>query len=149
MYMIRADKGDIVKVHYTGRLADGTVFDASPADRPLHFITGKEEVIPGFEAAVTGMYLGEKKSVTIPAEQAYGPHHERYVDTVERSRLPAGLELKVGRQIEVTCEDDERLLLLVTALTETTVTLDGNHPLAGKDLHFDIELLAVDKKPPV
>lgn len=147
--MIRADQGDIVKVQYTGRLADGTVFDASPADRPLHFIIGKEEVIPGFEAAVAGMYLGEKKSVTVPAEQAYGPHDVRYVDTIERSRLPAGLELEVGRQLEVTCEDDERLLLMVTDLTEATVTLDGNHPLAGKELHFDIELLAVDKKPPL
>jgi peptidylprolyl isomerase len=147
--MIRADQGDIVKVHYTGKLADGTVFDASPADRPLQFIIGKQEVIPGFEAAVAGMYLGEKKTVTVPAEQAYGPHHERYVETLERSRLPAGVELRVGRQLEVTSANDERLLLMVTGLTETTVTLDGNHPLAGKDLHFDIELLAVDKKPPV
>ncbi len=147
--MIRADQGDIVKVHYTGKLTDGTVFDASPADRPLNFIIGKKEVIPGFEAAVAGMYLGENKSVTVPAEQAYGPHHERYVETLERSRLPAGVELQVGRQLEVTSANDERLLLLITALTETTVTLDGNHPLAGKDLHFDIELLAVDKKPPL
>jgi peptidylprolyl isomerase len=147
--MIRADQGDIVKVHYTGKLTDGTVFDASPADRPLNFIIGKQEVIPGFEAAVAGMYLGENKSVTVPAEQAYGPHHERYVETLERSRLPAGVELQVGRQLEVTSANDERLLLLITALTETTVTLDGNHPLAGKDLHFDIELLAVDKKPPL
>jgi peptidylprolyl isomerase len=146
--MIRADQGDIVKVHYTGRLADGTVFDASPAERPLHFIIGKQEVIPGFEAAVAGMYLGEKTSVSIPPEQAYGPHDERFVETVERSRLPAGLELQVGRQLEVTCEDDERLLLMVTALSETTVVLDANHPLAGRELHFDIELLAVDKKPP-
>jgi len=147
--MIRANQGDIVRVHYIGRLADGTVFDASPADRPLHFIIGKNEVIPGFEAAVAGMYLGEKKSVIISPEQAYGPHDERYVETLERCRLPAGVELQVGRQLEVTSADDERLLLLVTALTETTVTLDGNHPLAGKDLHFDIELLSVDKKPPV
>jgi peptidylprolyl isomerase len=147
--MIRADQGDIVKVHYTGRLADGTLFDASPADRPLHFIIGEQEVIPGFEAAVAGMYLGEKTSVTIPPEQAYGPHDERFVETVERSRLPAGLELQVGRQLEVTSADDERLLLMVTALSETTVVLDANHPLAGKELHFDIELLAVDKKPPL
>lgn len=147
--MIRADQGDIVKVHYTGKLTDGTVFDASPADRPLNFIIGKQEVIPGFEAAVAGMYLGEKKTVTVPAEQAYGPHHERYVETLERSRLPAGVELQVGRQLEVTSANDERLLLLVADLTERTVTLDGNHPLAGKDLHFDIELLAVDKKPPL
>jgi peptidylprolyl isomerase len=147
--MIRADQGDIVKVHYTGKLADGTVFDTSPANRPLQFIIGKQEVIPGFEAAVAGMYLGEKKTVTVPAEQAYGPHHERYVETLERSRLPAGVELRVGRQLEVTSANDERLLLMVTGLTETTVTLDGNHPLAGKELHFEIELLAVDKKPPV
>lgn len=147
--MIRADQGDIVKVHYTGRLADGTVFDASPAGRPLHFILGRQEVIPGFEAAVAGMYLGEKKSVTIPAGQAYGAHQERHVETLERSRLPAGVELQVGRQLEVVCADDERLLLMVTALTETTVTLDGNHPLAGRELHFDIELLALDKQPPL
>lgn len=147
--MIRADQGDIVKVHYTGKLADGTVFDVSPEDRPLHFIIGKHEVIPGFEAAVAGMYLGEKKSVIIPAEQAYGAHREAYVETLDRSRLPADVELQVGRQLEVTNANDERMLLMVTALTESTVTLDGNHPLAGKDLHFEIHLLAVDKKPPV
>lgn len=147
--MIRAAQGDIVRVHYTGKLADGTVFDASPEDRPLHFIIGKNEVIPGFEEAVAGMYLGEKKRVIIPAEQAYGAHEERYVETLERSRLPANVELQVGRQLEVISESNERMLLMVTALTDSTVTLDGNHPLAGKDLHFDIHLLAVDKKPPV
>jgi len=147
--MIRAVQGDIVKVHYTGKLVDGTVFDASPEDRPLHFIVGKNEVIPGFEAAVAGMYLGERKSVIIPAEQAYGPHQECYVETLDRSRLPANVELQVGRQLEVTSANDERMLLMVTALTESTVTLDGNHPLAGKDLHFDIHLLAVEKKPAV
>lgn len=147
--MIRAAQGDIVKVHYTGKLADGTVFDASPEDRPLHFILGKHEVIAGFEAAVAGMYLGEKKSVIIPAEQAYGTHQKRFVDTLDRSRLPADVELQVGRQLEVISTNDERMLLMVTALTESTVTLDGNHPLAGKDLRFDIHLLAVDKKPAV
>lgn len=147
--MIRAAQGDIVKVRYTGRLADGTVFDASPEDRPLHFIIGKGEVIPGFEEAVAGMYLGETKSVTVAPEQAYGPHDARYVDTVERSKLPADVELQVGRQLEVISADDQRLLLMVTDLTDTTVTLDGNHPLAGRELEFEIELLEVDKKPAV
>jgi len=139
--MIRAAQGDIVKVRYTGRLADGTAFDASPEDRPLHFIIGKGEVIPGFEEAVAGMYLGETKSVTVAPEQAYGP--------VERSKLPADVELQVGRQLEVISADDQRLLLMVTDLTDTTVTLDGNHPLAGRELEFEIELLEVDKKPVV
>ena len=127
-YYVRADNGDIVKVQYTGRLADGTVFDASPADRPLHFILGRQEVIAGFDAAVAGMYLGEKKSVQIPPEQAYGAHDPGRVETVERSLLPAGIELQVGRQLELTFENDERMRVLVTALTETAVTLDGNHP---------------------
>jgi len=147
--MIRADKGDIVKVQYTGRLADGTVFDASPADRPLHFILGRQEVIDGFDAAVTGMYQGEKKSVQIPPEQAYGPHEAGRVETVERNLLPAGIELQVGRQLELTFANDERMLVLVTDLTDATVTLDGNHPLAGKTLFFDLELQAVEKKPPL
>jgi len=145
--MIRADKGDIVKVQYTGRLADGTVFDASPADRPLHFILGRQEVIEGFDAAVIGMYLGEKKSVQIPPAQAYGAHEAGRIETVERNLLPAGIELQVGRQLELTFENDERMLVLVTELTETAVTLDGNHPLAGKTLFFDLELQAVEKKP--
>jgi len=147
--MIRADKGDIVKVRYTGRLADGTVFDASPDDRPLHFILGRREVIDGFDAAVTGMYLGEKKSVQIPPEQAYGLHEAGRVETVERRLLPPGVELQVGRQLELTFANDERMLVLVTGLSEATVTLDGNHPLAGKTLFFDLELQAVEKKPPL
>ncbi len=143
--MIRAMQGDTVKVRYTGRLADGTVFDASPEGRPLHFILGRREVIAGFDAAVTGMYTGESKTVTIPPEEAYGPHEEKYLETVERSALPSGVTLQVGRQMAITAPSGDRLLVLVTALTEKTVTLDGNHPLAGKPLTFDIELLEVSK----
>lgn len=145
--MIKAVKGDAVKVHYTGRLTDGTIFDASPQSRPLHFILGRGEVIPGFDEAVTGMFQGETKTVAVAPEQAYGAHDARYVEEIDQGLLPSGLELKVGRQLEITGPKGDKLLVLITALTEQTVTLDGNHPLAGKELIFDIELLEVEKRP--
>jgi peptidylprolyl isomerase len=146
--MIRAMQGDTVKVRYTGRLADGTVFDASPAERPLRFILGKKEVIAGFETAVTGMYMGESRTVTIPPEQAYGPHEGQYVETVARGMLPAQVDPQPGQQLEITAQNGNKLLVLVAEVTDETVTLDGNHPLAGKELIFDIELLEVTKTPP-
>jgi peptidylprolyl isomerase len=146
--MIRAMQGDTVKVRYTGRLADGTVFDASPAERPLSFILGKKEVIAGFDAAVAGMYTGESRTVTIGPEQAYGPHEEQYVETIERSMLPAQVDPQPGQQLEITAQNGNKLLVLVTGVTDATVTLDGNHPLAGKELIFHIELLEVHKTPP-
>jgi peptidylprolyl isomerase len=146
--MIRAMQGDTVKVSYTGRLADGTVFDASPAERPLRFILGKKEVIAGFDAAVTGMYMGESRTVAIPPERAYGPHEGQYVETVERGMLPAQLDPQPGQQLEITATNGNKLLVLVTGVTDDTVTLDGNHPLAGKELIFDIELLEVHKASP-
>lgn len=146
--MIRAMQGDTVKVRYVGRLADGTVFDASPAERPLRFILGKKEVIAGFDAAVTGMYRGESHTVTIPPEQAYGPHEAQYVETVPRSMLPAGVDPQPGQQLEITAQNGNKLLVLVTETTTDTVTLDGNHPLAGKELVFAIDLLEVTKMPP-
>jgi len=144
--MIKAAAGDTVKVQYTGRLADGTVFDASRSDRPLHFILGKNEVIAGFDAAVQGMYQGESKTVTVPPEEAYGPHDERWVETVDRALFPAGLELEPGRTVEVTRDSGEAFQLRVVACDARQVTVDGNHPLAGQALTFEIELLAVDKQ---
>ncbi len=146
--MIRAAKGDIVKVHYTGRLADGTVFDASPAERPLQFIIGKSEVIPGFDEAVAGMYQGESKSVTVPADKAYGPRHPEMIEEIDRALLPADVALVIGGQLEITLEGGEVLRAMVVDLNDEKATLDRNHPLAGKDLHFQLELLEVDKKPP-
>lgn len=145
--MIRAATMDTVKVHYTGQLEDGTVFDQSTEDRPLRFILGKGEVIEGFEEAVSGMYQGESKTVTIPCTKAYGTSNPELIEEVDRAQLPEDLELKVGRQLEVTQEDESIILLMVTALTDTTVTLDANHPLAGKDLTFEITLQEVTKKP--
>lgn len=146
--MIRAAQGDTVKVRYTGRLADGTVFDASPDDRPLHFILGKGEVIPGFDEQITGMYAGESKTFTIPPEKAYGPHDPRYVEELPRSVFPADLPLVIGHQLEVTNEAGDRLLVMVADLSDQSVTLDGNHPLAGRNLTFDVELLEVKKLQP-
>ncbi|HKL26274.1 MAG TPA: peptidylprolyl isomerase [Desulfuromonadales bacterium] len=143
--MIRAAENDTVKVHYSGELADGTVFDRSPDERPLTFIIGKQEVIPGFEEAVVGMYMGEAKTVVVPPEKAYGAAKQELIDTVNREELPADLQLAEGVQLEVTREDDSKLLLMVRQVTDDQVTLDANHPLAGRDLTFKIKLLEVRK----
>jgi len=146
--MIRADQLDAVTVHYTGTLEDGTVFDQSPKDRPLRFILGRDEVIPGFDAAIQGLFQGESKTVVIPCEDAYGAHREDLVETIDCSQLPADVELKAGIQLEVTRQDDSVLTVMVIKVTKDTVTLDANHPLAGKPLTFKIELLEVVKDPP-
>ena len=147
--MIKVEMLDTVTVAYTGKLINGTIFDQSPEDRPLKFIVGKNEVIPGFEEAVEGMYKGESKTVTIPCEKAYGEKIPEMIESVELSKLPANLDLQEGRQLEVTQEDDSVFHVMVVELTETHATLDANHPLAGHDLIFEIELLDVVKKPAV
>jgi peptidylprolyl isomerase len=143
--MIRAAKMDTVKVHYTGRLQDGTIFDESPEDRPLQFIIGREEVIAGFDEAVEGMYQGETKNVTIPCDKAYGKSKPELLETVERSIIGDKVDLQVGGQLEVTNHDDTTFRLMVREITEESVTLDANHPLADKELVFEIELLEVKK----
>jgi peptidylprolyl isomerase len=146
--MIRADQLDAVTVHYTGTMEDGTVFDQSPEDRPLRFILGKGEVIPGFDEAVQGLFKGEDKTFVIPCEDAYGAHREDLVEKIDRSQLPADVELKAGIQLEITRQDDSVLNVMVVKVTKKTVTLDANHPLAGKSLTFRIQLLEVVKDPP-
>ncbi len=144
--MIRATRRDIVKVHYIGRLNDGTVFDRSPDDRPLHFILGRNEVITGFDEAVEGMYRGERKTVTIPCEKAYGPTDPGLVETIDRSVLGQVAELQAGSQLEVTNHDGSVFHVMVRDCSDDRVTLDANHPLAGQDLIFEIELLEVIKE---
>ena len=143
--MIRAARMDTVKVHYTGRLVDGTVFDQSPEDRPLQFILGREEVIAGFDEAVEGMYQGESKSVTVPCDKAYGKSKPELLETVERSVLDGKVDLQVGGQLEITNHDNTTFRLMVREITESHVTLDANHPLADQDLTFEITLLEVRK----
>ena len=146
--MIRAAKEDTVKVHYTGRLDDGTIFDQSPEDRPLLFIIGRQEVIAGFDDAVEGMYQGESKTVTIPCEQAYGKSNPELLEQIERSLISDEVNLQIGGQLEVTRHDGSVFHVMVKALTDDRVTLDANHPLADQDLTFDIKLLEVKKPNP-
>ena len=143
--MIKAAKQDIVKVHYTGRLSDGTIFDRSPDDRPLHFILGRQEVIAGFEDAVDGMYQGESKTVTIPCEKAYGISKPELLEQVDRSIIGKDVELQIGGQLEITNHDGSTLHVMVREISADQVTLDANHPLAGIDLTFEIKLLEVKK----
>ena len=146
--MIRAAHNNTVTVKYTGKLADGTIFDASPEDSPLSFIIGREEVIKGFEAAVLGMTQGETKTVVINPDQAYGETNPALTEEINRADLPKNLELSEGGQLEVTQKDGSPLLLMIDKVTEETVTLNSNHPLAGKALTFIIEMLEIDTEPP-
>jgi peptidylprolyl isomerase len=142
-HMAQAKSGDTVKVHYTGRLDDGTVFDSSADRDPLQFTIGASQVIAGFEQAATGMSLGESKTATFPADQAYGPRDERMVMAVSRDQLPPDLKVKVNDQLQMRRPDGRAQIVTVTAVSESDVTLDGNHPLAGQDLTFDIELVEI------
>ncbi|MCS7313958.1 MAG: peptidylprolyl isomerase [Bryobacterales bacterium] len=141
--MAQAKFGDTVRVHYTGRLDDGTVFDSSLRSGPLEFTIGDGQLIPGFENAVIGMTPGETKTQKIPAEDAYGPHADFLVIEVDRRRVPPDLDPKVGDRLQLQHPDGRVTPVLVTAVTESSITLDANHPLAGKDLTFDIELLEI------
>ena len=141
--MPQAQQGDMVKVHYTGRLADGTTFDTSLQRAPLEFTLGEGDLIPGFEQAVLGMAPGESRTTTIPSDQAYGPHHPERVMDVERHHLPADLQPSIGQRLHMTRQDGSELAAVVTAVTEAQVTLDANHPLAGRDLIFDITLVEI------
>ena len=142
-HMAQAKRGDTVRVHYTGRLEDGTVFDTSRNRNPLQFTLGNGQVIAGVENAITGMNIGESKTTVISMEQAYGPRRDDMIVTVKRDQLPSDLDAKVGQRLELTQVDNQTILVTVAHVTETSLTLDANHPLAGKTLTFDIELVGI------
>ncbi|MFC1902386.1 peptidylprolyl isomerase [Chloroflexota bacterium] len=135
--------GNTVKVHYTGKLDDGTIFDSSVEREPLEFTIGTGQIISGFEGTVRGMQVGQVKTITIPAEEAYGPHNEDMVFVVERDKLPENLNPVVGERLEKRLENGNTAVLVVIDFSDTTITLDANHPLAGKTLTFEIELLEI------
>ena len=137
-----AQKGDSVFVHYTGRLDDGTVFDSSVGGEPLEFVIGNGMLLPGFEAAVAGREAGDKVSVYIPMEEAYGAHLEELVIIVSRGEVPLPEAPEVGAHYQVTV-DQQDLDLVVTRVDDEELELDGNHPLAGKNLSFDIEIVRI------
>lgn len=141
--MASAQVGDTVAIHYTGKLNDGTVFDSSLEREPLQFSIGGQQVIPGFEQAVIGMNPGESKTQEIPCDQAYGPRHGDMLVTVERQQIPSDFELEVGQQLQIKNPEGQVIPVMVSEIVEDQVTLDGNHPLAGEDLTFDIQLVSI------
>lgn len=142
--MAQAKQGDTVSIHYTGRLDDGTVFDTSEDRDPLEFTLGEGKVIPGFESAVQGMEEGESKTTKIPSDEAYGERRDDLVLTVAREQLPNDLDPEVGQRLEMRAGDGQTFPVVISEVEGDTVEVDANHPLAGKDLTFDIELVAVD-----
>jgi FKBP-type peptidyl-prolyl cis-trans isomerase 2 len=138
-----AERGDTVAVHYKGTLSDGTVFDSSEGEQPLEFTIGAHEVIDGFENAVTGMNVGDKKTADIPAEDAYGHREDDLVFHVPRSSMQNGLDIEVGDFVRVTLPDGQTAPMQVVGLDAEAVTLDANHPLAGKTLTFELELMEI------
>jgi len=141
--MSQAKPGDTVKIHYSGTLDDGTQFDSSSGREPLEFTLGSGQVIPGFEKAVEGMAVGDSKSVNIPPDEAYGPRHEQMVQDVPRSALPADLVPVEGMALTAQGQDGRAVNLTVTSVREDSITVDGNHPLAGQGLNFDIQLVDI------
>lgn len=140
--MSGAKTGDKVRVHYTGTLDDGEVFDSSRGRDPIEFEIGSGQVIAGFDDAVSGLAPGEERRVTIPAERAYGPHREDNVITVDREQIPDGMSPTVGQQLQMT-RGEQQFRVTVTGVTDETVELDANHPLAGRDLTFEVELVEI------
>ena len=140
--MPQARSGDTVKVHYTGRLSDGEVFDSSREGDPLEFELGAGQIIPGFEDAVEGMEPGDAKEVTVPPERAYGDRRDDLVQNLERERLPDHLEPHVGQQLQMS-QGDQSFVVTVTDVTDSEVQIDANHPLAGRELKFDLELVDI------
>jgi len=141
--MSLAKDGDKVKIHYKGTLEDGTVFDSSEGREPLEFAIGSGQVIVGFDEAVRGMEVGQKKNVTIPVDKAYGPRNEDMVMEVPKDQVPPDLNPEVGMKLKMGGANGEIILVSVVDVTESHLTLDANPPLAGKDLNFDIELVEV------
>lgn len=142
--VVLAKTGDTVKVHYTGTLEDDTVFDTSVEREPLEFTLGQGQLIPGFEQAVIGMRVGESKTINIPADQAYGPHRDDLIQVIERSQLPEDLDPKVGQQLPMRQPDGRTSIVTITDISETMITIDTNHPLAGQNLTFEIELVEIE-----
>ena len=139
----KAAVGDKVKVHYTGTLEDGTVFDSSVGQEPLEVVIGKTGLIKGFSDALIGMKVGDVKNISIPPEEAYGPYRPEMVMVAPRDQVPEDVTLEVGRQLQFDRPGGGIAIATITELTDSTVTIDGNHPLAGKTLNFEIEMVEI------
>lgn len=141
--MSQAKSGDTVRIHYTGKLDDGTQFDTSKGRDPLEFSLGSGQVIPGFDKAVEGMTVGDSKEVAIPPDEAYGQKHDQLVQDVPKTALPDDLTPEVGMRLQSQTPDGQTMQLTVTAVGDDKITVDGNHPLAGETLNFEIDLVEI------
>lgn len=141
--MSKAEEGNTVKVHYTGTLKNGEVFDSSKDKEPLEFTLGEGQLIPGFEKAVIGLNVGDTTTVNIPSAEAYGDSREDLIIAVPKDQLPTEIEPQIGMQLQVNQENGQPVPVRIADITETELKLDANHPLAGEDLTFDIELVNV------
>ena len=141
--MSPADDGNTVKVHYTGKLEDGTVFDSSKGRDPLEVKLGTNAIIPGFEKGLMGMEVGDKKTITIPSEEGYGPRRDELIMEVDKSAFPENITPEVGLQLQMQREDGQNLPVTIAKIEDEKITLDANFPLAGKTLIFDVEMMEV------
>jgi len=141
--MQQVKSGDKVKVHYHGKLTNGETFDSSEGRSPLEFEVGGGMVIKGFDDGVTGMSIGEKKTVNIPFNEAYGPRNPEMIIEFPKDRFPQDMEIEVGMPLAMSGGNGEQFQVVVTEIKEDSVMLDANHPLAGQDLVFDIELVEI------
>jgi peptidylprolyl isomerase len=140
----RAQRGDTVAVHYRGTFSDGTEFDTSAGSDPISFTLGAGEVVPGFETAVEGMNVGDRKTETIAAANAYGERQEELVFSVPRNQMPPGTDVEIGDMLRIGFPDGSSANVQIAGLDDDSVTLDANHPLAGKDLTFELELVSIE-----
>jgi FKBP-type peptidyl-prolyl cis-trans isomerase 2 len=143
--MAQAQHGDTVKIQYTGKLDDGSVFDSSDPNAPLAFTIGEGEVIPGVENGVVGMEEGETKTISIPPDEGYGPMRDELTVTVDRDQLPDGVEPEEGMPMQMQLPNGQVIPVRISEVSDGTVKIDANHPLAGKDLIFDVQLVEVEK----
>jgi peptidylprolyl isomerase len=141
--MSQAKNGDTVKVHFTGRLENGEVFSKSEVESPIEVTLGNGELLPGFERGIVGMEVGEKKTITVPPEEAYGPKQEDLMVEINKSNLPENVTPAIGKGLRIRQSDGEDIRVIISDMTEDTVTLDGNHPLAGVTLLFELELVGI------
>lgn len=141
--MLTAKNGDSVKVHYTGKYPDGSIFDTSENREPLEFSLGQGQMIAGFEKAILGMEVGQQKTVNLSPEEAYGPVNPEMVFTMNRQEIPDHIDVQPGLPLQAHTDSGQVVQVMVTQVKGETVTLDANHPLAGKDLVFDIQLVEI------
>jgi peptidylprolyl isomerase len=141
--MTQVKSGDTVRIHYTGTLQDGSTFDSSQGRDPLQFEVGSGQIIPGLDSAIPGMAVGDSKTVEVPSAEAYGPINPAMRQSIPRDGIPADIPLEIGTQLQMQTPDGQAMPVTVVELDDAAVTLDANHPLAGQDLTFAIELVSI------